>query len=372
VHLGSNRHLTTLFLKKSPSFAHLSPLLLRYKQSMTIKKKIKHFAFHGILWSLLAIVLIGIVELGLRAYRSLAYDGGIFLAASSPNYQLHDKYGWISRSNFSHKKNNDFYGKGIANYNAEGFRARPLAEAAQADFKVCILGDSYMQGHQMPDGEHLPHLLEEALKKRFQNPYVLPLAVGGYGSLQQLMLFEDFGIPFQPDLIIQQWCSNDVINNSYFAEKYNFGNNNVLRRPYLEEGEIVYRRPYRLHISDWVDNLVIVKVINILLARQSAKKVAPEELAQYLEKGWEVADICTKKIISSGIAPYIALVPEEEQRAIDLFQSNGAFLCTYTIYDEHKNLPVDNHPNGAGHQVMLENLLPLIIDSILLIQNNLD
>ena len=334
---------------------------------MAIKKKAKHLVFHVILWSILALFILGSLELGLRAYRSLAYDGGLFLLGSSPNYELHDKYGWISRSNFSHKKNNDFYGKGLAHYNAEGFRSRPLSEAAQADFKVCILGDSYMQGHQMPDGEHLPHLLEEALKKRFKNPYVLPLAVGGYGSLQQLMLFEDFGVPFQPDLIIHQWCSNDVINNSYLAEKYNVGNNNVLRRPYMEEGKIVYRRPYRLHISDWIDNLVIVKVVNILLARQSAKDVTPENLSEYYEKGWEVADICTKKIISKGIAPCIALIPKNEPRAIDLFQSNGAFLSTYTIADQYKNLPVDNHPNGAGHQVMLEGLLPLI-DSILLTQ----
>lgn len=322
--------------------------------------KLKSFLFHSIFWMLLLLSCLAILEVGLRAYRSLTYDGALFLKGSSPNYELHEKFGWISRKNFKHLKKSDFYGHGWANYNELGFRARPFDQAEDADFKVCILGDSYMQGHQMPDGKHLPHLLEKALERKYKTPYVLPLAVGGYGSLQEYMLFEDYGIPFSPDVIIQQWCGNDIINNSFEAEKNNFGNNNVLRRPYFENGEVVYRRPYKIHISDWVDNLVIFKVINILLARNDSKQLMPEQERVNQEIGWDVAAHFAKAIAQLNIAPYIVLVSEEEKRAQELFRSNGAIVVTYHVPDKFKNLPVDNHFNGAGHQILLDQLLPVL------------
>ena len=320
----------------------------------------KKIVFHIILWAIIGIVTLLIVELSLRAYRSLTYDGGLYLFGTSPNYELHEKYGWISKQNFSHKKNNAFYGKGVARYNEQGFRARPLKEATNADFKVVILGDSYMQAHQIPDGLILPHLLETALNSRFKNPYVLPLAVGGYGSLQQYMLYKDFGEPFEPDLIIQQWCGNDVINNSYWAEYYNFGNNNVLRRPYLEADSIIYRRPYAIHISNWIDNLVLTKVINLLLAKRYANKIGQQELRKYVQTGWNVADKLTTKLIQEQKAPFIALVSYDELKAIDMYQKNDAIIATYSVPDQYKNLPIDNHFNGEGHQILLNSLLPII------------
>ncbi len=114
-------------------------------------------------------VLVGL-EVGLRAYKSIAYDGMLHISTSSVNNVTHERFGWISPPNRVVQEHDACYGKGMVSYHEDGFRAPPRSEATGADSVVCILGDSTMQGYQLADGSHVPHLLAKAYRDRGKRP----------------------------------------------------------------------------------------------------------------------------------------------------------------------------------------------------------
>ena len=75
---------------------------------------------------------------------------------------------------------------------------------------------------------------------------------GGFGNLQELMVLEDFLSVIKPDVIVWQLSSNDIVNNIYELEFLSVKDNNGLRRPYLEDGNIVYRLPKPLPGLRWL------------------------------------------------------------------------------------------------------------------------
>ena len=104
--------------------------------------------------------------------------------------------------------------------------------------KVLFLGDSYTQAMQVSNDKAYYSLLRDPLRIE-----VFAFGVDGFGTLQQYMLLDKIIDDIQPDAIVLQFCPNDLINNYYPLEKNSAYNNNGLRRPYFEDGDIRYRNP---------------------------------------------------------------------------------------------------------------------------------
>lgn len=297
------------------------------------------------------------LEYGLRAIKSVQIDGVLHLSSPSVNNEYNSKFGWLSPKSRSYEKEDDCYGSGRVSYNEAGFRAPPMRKAETADLRVCILGDSYMHGYQMPDGLHLPHLLSRELEELGFNPYVLPLAVGGFGTTQQWMLFEEYCMPINPDILVWHWVVNDPTNNNYMADRYS-GPNNVRLRPYYEDGEIIMRRPYMIHIHDSIDSMMVLKLLNGLILRWTAAP-KPDQL-EYREEGWRVAEAMLARGAGAMERP-IALVESSATRAIEMFRRQGFEIASYGPFPEdYMCKPKDSHPNTKGHRQMLEALLPVL------------
>lgn len=309
----------------------------------------------AVLLPLLAILIV--VEYGLRAWKSLAYDGALHLASPSINNRPHRKYGWTGPPSLRVFKDDPCYGRGFVTYDPDGFRSgeRP----PDPDLVVCILGDSAMQAYQVPDGLTLPHLLAARLRERFRAPEVLPLAVGGHGTLQEWMLFEDFCRPRHPTAVILDWSENDVINNSVLAERYGGSrNNNARPRPFLEDGQVRMRRPYPLHLTDALDELLTVRLLNTVLLDRDRRSA--EEMARYEETGWQVAEELIGRIARS-VKHRIALVRAIDVRAVRMFERNGFRVVAYAdLPPEDKCLPRDFHPNPRGHRRLFDALWPVL------------
>lgn len=322
-----------------------------YRQSkLFLKKTIKI--------SCLLVICLMIVEFGLRGFKSITYDAVLHLSSPSINSESHPQFGWISPSSFSYEKDDPCYGKGRITYNSDGFRAPPMELASQADIIVCILGDSTIHGYQMPDGIHLPYLLTNELKKYYASPYVLPLAVGGYGTAQQFLLFEKFCQPLGPDLVISHWCDNDIINNDYELEKNSLGNNNMRKRPYFEEGRFVFRRPYPVQISDSLDHMMVIKTLNLVVMKATLQD--HQDSKQAIKNGWRVAEILLGRIAGS-VPVAISLVSEKSSRAIELYRSAGFHVATHPdLTTSETCMPRDPHANHDGHQKFLQFLMPAI------------
>ncbi|HUJ70829.1 MAG TPA: SGNH/GDSL hydrolase family protein [Verrucomicrobiae bacterium] len=307
---------------------------------------------------LLLIFTFLLLEYGMRAVKAWTYDGCLYIGAPSINSRLDRKYGWMSPKSFRVYKNTACYGTGPLTYNEQGFRAPPPAEATNAYPIICILGDSTMQGYQIPDGGYLPHMLQHELEKTYRKPYVLPLAVGGYGTTQEWMLFEDFGRPLHPTILIWHWCGNDPQNNDYIAERcFGPSNNNERPRPYLEDGGIVIRHPYPLHICDRFDEMMSIRLVNGFLLKWTARPAS--ELPPHLENGWKVADELIARV-AGEVDHKIGLVGVGEDRAISMFRAHGFQVAEYSYPKSCTCLPKDSHPNTEGHRLILQALMPVL------------
>jgi len=318
----------------------------------------------------LGLVII-IVEYSLRAYKSTTYDGILWLRTSSVNSDSHPKYGWFSPQGRAYEKADPCYGTGTVSYNQKGFRAPDFGNRSQWDFVVLVVGDSTMHGYQLPDGTIFSHLLQKRLQAHFEHPYVLPVAVGGYGTVQQFLLMADVIEEMKPNLVIHHWAGNDITNNSFILEKRGQMDNNMRRRPYYENGVIVYRRPFPLHITDWSDNLMVFKIGNLLLGKWLYRGgLVPEELARAEKEAWEVTDLFLGKISQLTAAPKIALLSSDSKKVVDqkvkgLYEKHGYSISIHPfIPKKYRCLPRDNHPTSKGHEMMVESIWPAVINVV--------
>jgi hypothetical protein len=95
--------------------------------------------------------------------------------------------------------------------NTSGYRGRAYAgQAAPGRKRIVMLGDSITFGHRLPDDQTFAALLD-ARSGRFE---VVNLGVEGYGTDQQLLVLLGEGLRHRPDVVVLNFCSNDVLNNA--------------------------------------------------------------------------------------------------------------------------------------------------------------
>jgi len=96
--------------------------------------------------------------------------------------------------------------------NADGFRGPtfgPRSPADTARTRIVVLGDSYVFGHGVEDDEILTVRLQSLLPAAD----VVNLGVTGYSTDQELLLLQDRGFDYDPDVVVLFACSNDLLDN---------------------------------------------------------------------------------------------------------------------------------------------------------------
>jgi hypothetical protein len=80
---------------------------------------------------------------------------------------------------------------------------------------------------------------------------------GGYGTLQEYMILDRYVDKINPDMVLWQFCANDLIINSHELESASFSNNNQMKRPYYENDQIkwLFPRQYR----GWMDKAIHIQ-----------------------------------------------------------------------------------------------------------------
>ena len=102
--------------------------------------------------------------------------------------------------------------------NADGFRDRDVAhEKPPATFRIALLGDSVSFGYGVALEDTFAKQLETKLagasraSDRSDRSYeVLNLGVSGYNPYTEAALLEDVGLAYAPDLVLAQFCMNDL------------------------------------------------------------------------------------------------------------------------------------------------------------------
>jgi lysophospholipase L1-like esterase len=97
--------------------------------------------------------------------------------------------------------------------NADGFRGPQHAQArADGVFRVAVLGDSLTFGFGVEEAEVYTAQLEAELGRLLapRKVEVLNFGVGGYNPYNEVALFEGIAAAWQPDLVLIQFCINDL------------------------------------------------------------------------------------------------------------------------------------------------------------------
>lgn len=101
-------------------------------------------------------------------------------------------------------------------FNRAGMRDREHAIDKPADvFRIMVMGDSFMEGLQVPFDSlmpvHLEHALAQATGRKIE---VMNLGVSGWGTDDELRYLTEYGLQYHPDLVlIVMTLHNDIGDN---------------------------------------------------------------------------------------------------------------------------------------------------------------
>lgn len=161
--------------------------------------------------------------------------------ARMPNI-LDSRLGWRGTPNYRYQ-GEERYPDGsvhpiIVSKSPQGFRAFGAVTTSKP--KIFVLGDSFTEALQVSDEQTYYALLGRALGCE-----IFAAGSGGYGSLQEYMLLDQYFDEIHPDLILWQFCYNDFMDNCYNLSMQWKAGSLSLERPYWENGRVVYRMPRR-------------------------------------------------------------------------------------------------------------------------------
>lgn len=163
----------------------------------------------------------------------------LLLRTFIPPFYKATKYGWgLPENSISQRVVEDSPGRKkriTIRYLKGGFKrwGEPLAGKT----RVFILGDSFTEMAWVSSKEEWYSYLQN----KFTGSEFFVYGARGFGSLQEFMVLSDFIGKIKPDMIILQFCSNDLCDNLYALDAKTYPFNNHGARPYLENGKVVYR-----------------------------------------------------------------------------------------------------------------------------------
>ena len=153
---------------------------------------------------------------------------------------LDPRLGWRATENYHFKgqrSNADRTTHSVdVHQDRNGFRM--FGDVSSNKPRVFVIGDSITQAIDASDDKTYYAVLKQLL-----DVDVFAYGQGGYGSLQEFMVFDKYFDVIKPDLVIWQYTTNDLINNSHDLELASTINNNGMTRPYWVDGRIRYILP---------------------------------------------------------------------------------------------------------------------------------
>jgi hypothetical protein len=150
----------------------------------------------------------------------------------------HPTLGWVLEPGASYHNTLDEETV-LVQYNSGGWRdyEHPV-ENTREFFRILVLGDSFMEAYSVNFNESFSQRLEYLAGKDGYNVEVFNFGVGGYGSLQEYIAFNEKGKQYRPDLVLLGFfVGNDVRNNSIELESVI---NKGKARPFLYPGAALW------------------------------------------------------------------------------------------------------------------------------------
>lgn len=147
--------------------------------------------------------------------------------------------------------------------NEYGYRISMPEISSRYDLpNVVVLGDSFTFGVGVNDGEEYSAVLAQRLVGQAN---VVNLGVGGFGLTQEIRTFYEFGLLFQPAVVLLQFCANDPDENLYAQVTT------------VEDGRFRFHRDRAMgsglaRLKDWLSQSILQRSAAYNLVRNRAYK----------------------------------------------------------------------------------------------------
>ena len=229
--------------------------------------------------------------------------------------------------------------------------------------KVLILGDSFTQMNVVSNGEEWYAYLERA----YPTVQWFVYGAGGYGTLQEYMVLNEYIDTIHPSLILWQFCDNDYANNLYAWDRKTYPHNNFRVRPYLENGDIVYRLPLPLPALRKYS-----KIADLLLSlydthMKKAKLTVDEPTAPEQEEAQRVTlEILLLARERAADIPFFLFSVNQFGAAEEVLCAGAGLTCIPGVWEHLEEQKVqglsvqvvdDGHWNSAGNRIVGEYLI---------------
>jgi hypothetical protein len=167
-----------------------------------------------LLFSVIVIFLI-IVEVGVR----------VFAPQPTLQYKINQIVGSTLMPNMTARWTGPEFNVEVRT-NSEGFRdIDHELEKEEGVFRIVVLGDSFVEGVQVPYKKTFHKILERELNEklgtmRFE---VINFGVSGYGTTNEYLVLKNYALKYEPDLVMVAFLTgNDLRNNNMELEYDNY------------------------------------------------------------------------------------------------------------------------------------------------------
>jgi len=145
-----------------------------------------------------------LAEVGLRLLKPQPLEAAYAWADGTLRHRPSFEYTY-TRSEFS----------GTVRFNSMGLRGEEVAPARSPGVpRVLFLGDSFVEGKQVGEKEVLTAVLQALAADEGRPLEVINAGVAGYGTGEELILWQRLGRRLNPDLVLIGFYPNDVRNNA--------------------------------------------------------------------------------------------------------------------------------------------------------------
>ena len=108
--------------------------------------------------------------------------------------------------------------------NSLGFRDVEHAnEKPDGVYRVLFLGDSFTEALQVPEDKTFTRRLQKMADDKHEPLEIITMAVSSFGTGQELLAYECYGKAFHPDLVVLDFNSYDLLDNSFRIDQFTPG-----------------------------------------------------------------------------------------------------------------------------------------------------
>jgi len=226
---------------------------------------------------------LAVAELSLRVYHLQKYGIGLLNDANHGLITSDARLGWKMSPDLRYRITaRDALDRACeisVATDARGFRT--FGDTSSNKAKLLVIGDSFTAAVEVSNDKTYHGLIKELAR----DVEVFAYGAGGYGSLQEFMILDEYVDLIKPDLIVWQFHENDFLDNDPELDILRFAYNSGTPRPYLGPGGDITHRYATYGNLFWVlprvvsDNLRLLKILNnrlsLALNRRSGTGLPP-------------------------------------------------------------------------------------------------